>query len=154
VATAGAGPAGLAPGGERGVASSVPELPAVRPLFRALAEAFVPAAARLDEPGWADLEALVEQALAARPEALRRQLLLFIRALDGLAVLRHGRRLPALDPARRTRLLAAVGRSPVLALRHGVWGLRTLVMMGYYARPAGQAEVGYRASPRGWAARR
>jgi hypothetical protein len=34
-----------------------------------------------------------------------------------------------------------------------MWGLRTLILMGYYARPAAAAEVGGSAHRRGWAAR-
>jgi hypothetical protein len=32
--------------------------------------------------------------------------------------------------------------------------VRTLVYMGYYARPAARAEVGYRATTEGWEGRR
>ncbi len=125
----------------------------VRPIFRALAEAFVPDAASLDARGWEELERIAAEAIAARPPAMQRQVLFFVRVLNGLSLLRHLRPLHRLDRTRRTRLLEAVGRSPVLLLRRGVWGLRTLAMMGYYARPDGQAAVGYRAHPSGWEAR-
>ena len=42
----------------------------------------------------------------------------------------------------------------MLAVRRGFWGLRTLVFMGYYARPEAAAAIGYRADVRGWEARR
>jgi hypothetical protein len=35
-----------------------------------------------------------------------------------------------------------------------MWGLRTLFLLGYYSRPAAAREIGYRADPRGWDARR
>jgi len=57
------------------------------------------------------------------------------------------------DPARRTRLLSALQDSPVLLLRRGFWGLRTLIFLGYYTRPAVAAEIGWRAHPGGWSAR-
>ena len=41
----------------------------------------------------------------------------------------------------------------ILALRRGVWGVRTLAFMGYYARPEAAREIGYRAAAAGWAAR-
>ena len=47
-----------------------------------------------------------------------------------------------------------VERSRVLLLRRGFWGLRTLVMLGYYGRPEAARAIGYRASPLGWEARR
>ena len=122
--------------------------------FRALAETFVPELAHCAPAEWESLVDIVENALLARPPAMRRQLLLFVRILDSLALLRHGRRLAALDPARRGAFVEAIGNAPVLLLRRGVWGLRTLVMMGYYTQPDVQATLGYRASARGWEARR
>ncbi len=121
--------------------------------FRTIARTVVPEASRLDEAGWRELEAVVEQALASRPPALRRQLRLFIRAIGLLPLARYGRPFAALDGRRRTRLLTGLQESPLLLLRRGFWGLRTLIFMGYYARPAAGEEIGYRASPKGWSAR-
>jgi len=126
----------------------------VRFPFRALATTFVPETADCAAAEWDALEQTVCDALAARPPAMRRQILLFIRILDLLALLRHGQRLASLDTARRTALVTAVGDAPLLLIRRGVWGLRTLVMMGYYTEPGVQAAIGYRATARGWAARR
>jgi hypothetical protein len=42
----------------------------------------------------------------------------------------------------------------MLLLRRGIWGLRTLAFMAYYERPEAAAEIGYRATARGWEARR
>ncbi len=134
--------------------SVAPLLPGVRRTFRALANTIVPESSRLDEDGWNELEAIVERALAERRPALRRQLGAFIRAVELLPVARFGHRFSNLDAQRRTSVLLALQRSPVLALRRGMWGLRTLVLMGYYARPAAAADIGYDANPRGWDARR
>jgi hypothetical protein len=113
----------------------------------------VPTAASLDENGWADLERIVEDTLASRPARMRRQLQLLIRTIQLMPIARYGRPFTALDAARRTRVLRALESSPLLLLRRGLWGLRTLVFAGYYARPAAAAEIGYRAHVRGWAAR-
>jgi hypothetical protein len=129
-------------------------LPHVRPVFRAVATTVVPEAQRLDGASWDELERIVEDALADRPERLRRQLRLLIYVIDWLPVLRWGRRFRSLAPARRTRLLGALQNAPFLLLRRGFWGLRTLVLMGYYARPAAAAALGYRADALGWQARR
>jgi hypothetical protein len=126
----------------------------VRPAFRALAEIFIPETAQAAPATWLRLEHVVVGVLAGRPAAMRRQVLLFIRILDLLARVRHGRGLGALDPIRRTRLITSVGGSRWLLLRRGVWGLRTLVQMGYYTQPEVQAELGYRATRAGWEARR
>ena len=125
----------------------------VRPAFRAIATTVVPEAAGLDDAGWRELEGIVEQALAQRPPRLRRQLILFIRVIERLPALR-GQRFSGLPPAARTRVLAALERAPLLLVRRGFWGLRTMILMGYYARPAAATAVGYRADPRGWEARR
>jgi hypothetical protein len=124
----------------------------VRPAFRALALTFVPETAASSEEDWVALEGVVTRALATRPAALQRQVVLFIRILDTLALLRHGRRLASLDPERRSRLLERISRSRLLLFRRGVWGLRTMVMMGWYGRPDVQRALGYRATAAGWAA--
>jgi hypothetical protein len=126
----------------------------VRRAFRAVAETVVPEARVLPPEQWQALEAIVEGALSERPARLRRQLRLFVRMIEIVPVLRYGRGFTALDPGRRTAVLRALQDAPLLLLRRGFWGLRTLVLMGYYARPAAAAEIGYRADARGWEARR
>lgn len=128
-------------------------LDSVRPAFRAIGATVVPEAARLDERSWTEVEQIVETALAPRSPRLRRQFLLLIRIVNTLPLLRYGRHFTALDPVHRTRVLAALQNAPILLLRRGIWGLRTLILMGYYGRAAAMAEIGYRASPRGWEAR-
>ncbi len=129
-------------------------LPPVRGTFRAIAETVVPEAGRLDEAGWADLEALVEKAVRERPPAVGRQLVLLIRAIRILPLIRWGRTFDRLSPEKRTQFLASLENAPLLLLRRGFWGLRTLVYLGFYARPEGGRAIGYRADPRGWEARR
>ena len=144
---------GPRPGGT--LAPVDPGLPqSLRAPFRALAVAMVPDAATLDEKAWRDMDASIAEALAKRPRAVRRQLALLIRVLDALPLLRWGRRFHALGAARRARFLDAMQYSPILLLRRGVWGLRTLVFLAYYTRPEVQATLGYRAAARGWSARR
>ncbi len=129
-------------------------LPAVRAQFRAIAETVVPEASRLDEAGWADLEALVEKAVRERPPAVGRQLVLLIRAIQILPILRWGRPFTRLGASERTRFLTSLQNAPLLLLRRGFWGVRTLAYLGFYARPEAGQEIGYRADPRGWEARR
>src|SRR6266571_1461118 len=105
-----------------------PALDRSRPIWRAVATSVVPEASQLGAAEWAAFEAIVARALAARPARTRRQVALFLTLLDWLPLLRYGRRL--------------------------FWGIRTLVLMGYYGRPAAAAAIGYRADPRGWEARR
>jgi hypothetical protein len=122
-------------------------------VLRAAAEAIVPEAATLDEAGWRDLESIVERALSARPPKVQRQFNLLLRVIELLPVARHGHRFTLLDLARREQVLDSLQESRLLLLRRGIWGLRTLVFMGYYGRNDAAAEIGYRASATGWAAR-
>lgn len=125
----------------------------VRAPFRALAEGLLPEMRDLDARGWQRAEEIIEGALADRPASVRRQIRLFIRVANLLPVARHGRFLAALPPERRTRFLQGLQNARMLTLRRGVWGLRTLVFMGYYAQQPVREALGYRAGPDGWAAR-
>jgi hypothetical protein len=130
------------------------QLSELRRPFRALATVFIPETAAAEEAAWLRLEDIVAGALAARPPAIARQVLLFVRTLDGLSLVRHGRRLADLDLAARARLVEKLSTSPLLLFRRGVWGLRTLVQMGWYSQPEVQQSLGYRASAAGWEALR
>lgn len=128
-------------------------LPRVRGTFRAVAATVVPEAERLDAAGWDELERLVEKTLEPRDEAVKRQLGLLFKVIELLPLLRYGRPFTKLGAAERTRFLGALENAPLLLLRRGFWGVRTLVYLGYYARPEAGREIGYAAHPRGWEAR-
>lgn len=113
----------------------------------------VPAAAGLDAGGWAQLEGIVEAALAERPAGIRRQVVLYLRAIGLVARLRLGAPLAAIDPERAARFLGGIERSRILLVRRGFWGVRTLSLMGYYGRPEAAVDVGYAPSLRGWSGR-
>ena len=140
----------MTPEASVGPATTGAVLPPIRARFRALATAIVPEAAQLDAAGWAELETIVETALSKRPAAMRRQFAIFVRLLDFLPRLRWLRSFRSLDPERRARFLRGMQSSPVFLFRRGFWGLRTLVYMGYYARPQAYAEIGWDVHLRGW----
>lgn len=131
-----------------------PTFAPVRDRFRAIARTIVPEAAILDESAWRELEGIIDRGLASRPPEIVRQLRILVRALDFLPLLRFGRRFRDLDRERQTRFLLGIQNAPILLLRRGFWGLRTLVFMGYYGRPAAAMAIGYRASAHGWEERR
>jgi hypothetical protein len=133
---------------------SPPALSAFRPLVRAIACTIVPEAVSLDENAWADFDKLTDAALGDRPPALQRRLQLFLHAIDWLPVFRFGRRFASLQPAQRARFLSGLENHPVQLIRSGFWGLRALVLLGYYGRPEAAVAIGYAASPSGWEARR
>ena len=122
--------------------------------FRSIAEVVVPETRSMSEAEWGEFGVTIEHALARRPAAMRRQLGMFLRILNLLAFLRTGRSLNKLEFAQRTVFLESIENSKVLLFRRGFWGVRTLVFMGYYARPARATELGYAAMPRGWELRR
>lgn len=125
-----------------------------RPQLHALAVGFVPEIAFATAAEWSALEAAVEHAVSTRPPALRRQLALLLRGIGWVARLRYGRALVALSPAERDQLLARLSLSRIALLRRGIWGLRTLIMLGWYTQPEVAAALGYHASAEGWSARR
>ena len=128
-------------------------LPQIRATFRAVAATVVPETAALDADGWARLEAEVERALRSRPERMVRQLVLFSRLLEYASLFTERARFSRLVPAARHRMLKSLELSGLVLLRRGVWGLRTLVLLGYYTQPEVQARLGYRAHVDGSTAR-
>lgn len=131
-----------------------PVLSTVRAPFRALGEVVLPGPDALDEEGWRRAESIVENALSRQPPRTRRQLRIFLRVLDLLPVLLTGRTLARLSRARRERFLKRLERSPFPLLRRGLWGVRTLLFMGYYNQDAVREAIGYRARREGWKALR
>ena len=128
-------------------------LASVRGGFRTVARAAAPAAADQDEAAWTRGEALVEEALSLRPAKVRRQVVLFLRILGLLSRLRFGRSLEGLTAAQANRLFGALERSPLLLLRRGMWGVRTLAFMAYYGQAGQRGSIGYGAEAGGWEAR-
>lgn len=126
----------------------------VQATFRAVAETVVPETASLGPEEWRDLSAVVERALMARPEATRGQVVTFLRLVEYLPLTRLRGRFSRMAPDRRREELERLERSRTLLFRRGMWGVRTLIFMGYYTRPQVQAALGYRATAAGWSARR
>ena len=121
--------------------------------FRAVLDAVVPEASSLSTTEWREAQGIIARAIGARPPAVRRQIGLFMRALDALTLVKYGRPLHTVATNDATRLLEALSKSKLLLLRRGVWGVRTLAFMGYYARADAGRAIGYRARAGGWSAR-
>lgn len=126
--------------------------PALHRHLRPLARAVLPEAAAFSEADWDAMAAIIAEALAAKPAAMRRQLGLFVTIVALLVRLRLGRPLGRADDAAVRRLLESLERAPLLPIRRGTWGLRTLVFMGWYTRPEAARAIGYGASAAGWEA--
>ncbi|HUQ82344.1 MAG TPA: gluconate 2-dehydrogenase subunit 3 family protein [Gemmatimonadaceae bacterium] len=128
-------------------------LSSLRPIVHAIAITVVPETASLDAGAWTELDQVMDDALAQRDERVRQQLATFLRLLQFLPLARYGRRFTALNARQRTAFLESIERSPLLVLRRGFWGLRTLIFMGYYTRDDVAESIGYQAHPDGWTAR-
>ena len=118
--------------------------------FRAIAEAVVPETAQMDEAEWEAFRGIVTHAVSQRPPRMRRQLAVFVQLLNVMSYAHNRRALHRLDLAARTSFLEQIQSSPYLLIRRGFWGIRTLILMGYYARPECMPAIGYAAHVRGW----
>ena len=87
--------------------------------------------------------AVIDGALAERPERVRRQVGVLLGLIRWLPVVRWGVRFDRLSPARQDAMLRWFQDAPLGLARKGFWGLRTLVWMGWYGRPECWPEVGY-----------
>jgi hypothetical protein len=129
------------------------QLAPVRHIVRAIATAVVPESASLDDHAWSELDDVIDRALSKREQRVSRQLVAFLRLLQTVSAIRYGRPLTALSPERRHAFLESVERSRFVRLRRGFWGVRTLILMGYYTRNGVEESIGYNSNVRGWAAR-
>ncbi len=111
---------------------------------------FIPATAKLSLAELGPVLERVDERLADEPVALQRQLRLFVRILWWLPVFTHLRTLGGLRPEQRLKLLSWLQDCGVTKLRVGLWGLRTLLFVGWYGDPAVQARLGYRPNIAGW----
>jgi hypothetical protein len=94
----------------------------------------------------------MEKALASRPPGVKMQVRLFLRLVNLLPVLSTGRTMVRLPLGRRASFLERLHRSPFMPLRRGLWGIRTLLFMGYYNQEKVRSAIGYGADPWGWTA--
>jgi hypothetical protein len=134
--------------------------PESRPVFaglsgplRAAGAVVLPTREALDEEGWQRALSIIEHALATRPAGVRRQIRLFLLLINLLPFLTTGRTFQRLSPERRANFLERLQRSRLVPIRRGIWGVRTLLFMGYYLQDPVRERIGYRARPGGWLAR-
>jgi len=120
-----------------------------REIFRAVAEAALPATREYTADEWAAAEQVIEGALADRPASVGRQIGLFLSILDLLPFLTRARSFRALPAQGRLEVLESLQEHRLLLFRRGVWGVRTLVYMGHYTRTEVHRSMGYGAHPRG-----
>jgi hypothetical protein len=120
--------------------------------LRAIGSVILPSPEALDDQGWREAERIIERALAPKPWGVKLQIRLFLKAVNLFPLATTGRTLVNLPLDRRAAFLGRLHRSPVMPLRRGLWGIRTLILMGYYNQKRIREGIGYAAHPRGWMA--
>ena len=114
-----------------------------RTLLVALAARIVPASASMSGPDRAAMLGLIDDTLATRRPAMQRQFALFLALLRWLPAVRFLRPLDRLDGHRQDAVLRWFQDCPLQLIRGGFWGVRTLIYLGYYGRPAAGTSIGY-----------
>jgi len=109
----------------------------------ALAKTIVPAVAALDANDQRELLRVIDDALSIRDPALRMQFLIFLDLLRWAPAARYGRPFDRLTPDRQNRVLHVCEDSGIARLRVGLWGIKTLIFMGYYGNPARWPSIHY-----------
>jgi hypothetical protein len=120
--------------------------------LRAIGSVVLPSPDALDDEGWAAAESIIEGAMAAKPTSVKLQLRLFLKTVNLLPLVTTGRTLGTLPFEKRKAFVERLHRSPLMPLRRGLWGIRTLLFMGYYNQERVRTAIGYNADPRGWTA--
>jgi len=120
-----------------------------RDFLLAIAPRIVPASAQLRPAARDEMLALIEATLASRTPAMRRQLDLFLRVMRWLPFLRYLRPLDRLDGSRQDAALRWFQDHPVHVIRGGFWGVRALLLLGYYGQPANGPSIAYTPSTDG-----
>jgi hypothetical protein len=114
-----------------------------RAFLLAIAPRVVPASAEMTPAARDAMLELIEGTLASRTASMKRQLRLFLRVLRWLPCLRYLRPLDRLDGTRQDAALQWFQDHPLQIIRGGFWGVRTLLMLGYYGQPANGPSVFY-----------
>ena len=108
-----------------------------------LARRVVPEVNALDGQEQQKLVQIIDDALALREPVVRFQFKLFLTMIRWSSMLRHGRTLDRLSPDLQDRMLTEFQESPVPRLGAGMWGLKTLIFMGYYGNPQRWEQIHY-----------
>ena len=120
-----------------------------RAFLLAIAPRIAPVSAPMTPAAGEAMLALIDGTLASRTPAMRRQFRLFLRALRWLPCLRYLRPLDRLDSASQDAALRWFQDHPLQIIRGGFWGVRTLLLLGWYGQPAAGASIRYTPSTDG-----
>ena len=111
--------------------------------LRVVASRIVPETSSLDAAAAGRFFGIIDEALLDREPAVRRQFAIFLGVLRWAPLARYGGPLDRLSTEHQDAVLRWFEDCPVDLLRKGMWGLKTMVFMGYYAQPESNSLVGY-----------
>ncbi len=111
-----------------------------------LARRIVPEVVELDERGMAHFRTIIDRALGERPDEVRKKFATFLGVLRWAPVLRYLSPFDRLTIRRQDAVLRWFEGAPIGLLRQGLWGLKSMVFMGYYGRTDVWEEIGYEPS--------
>jgi len=115
----------------------------------AIAGRIVPEIASLDDRERRGILRVIDDSLASREPVLRMQFMFFLTMIRLSTLPRYARTLDRLAPEIQDRMLHKFEDSPIPRLRIGMWGLKTLVFMGYYGKYERAVQLGYTPSLKG-----
>jgi hypothetical protein len=99
-----------------------------------LAACIVPESAGAPAPVTQPLLAAVDEELRPRPRLQQLEFKLLLLAIRWMTVPFTLHRFEHLPPERQVRWLRLLESAPLTLLRVGIWGLKTLVFLGYYTQ--------------------
>ncbi len=117
--------------------------PSRRRTLWTLATQVVPPCADLEQPARDEMMRLIDVAVTQRSATMQRQLGLFLRVIRLAAIVRGLRKLENLPPERLASLLSWLERNPIGLVRKGFWGVKALILMGYYGQGPIKDALGY-----------
>jgi len=114
-----------------------------------LAHRIVPEVSMLERQEQQELVQIIDDSLSLRAPAVRFQFKLFLTMIRWSSVLRYGKALDRLPPGIQDRMLMQFQESPAARLGAGMWGLKTLIFMGFYGSPKRWKQIHYTPSTKG-----
>lgn len=114
-----------------------------------VADRIVPEMAEMDQAGRERFLEIVEATLMTRSPSIRRQFGVFLNILNLSPIPTRFRSLMRLSPEARDLMLRKFQYSSSKLLRIGLWGLKTLIFMGYYGQEAVKRKIGFTPSLQG-----
>ena len=117
--------------------------------FLVLAYRIVPPSGEMDAAAKQRFLGIIREALESRPAKVQRQVGLFLGLMRWLPVLRYGAPLDSLPSQHQDAALRWFLDCPIALFRKGFWGMKALILMGFYGRAEIHSSLGYRPSKQG-----